>query len=213
MNLLVLAAFGSGAAALLSILGVARRLWMIVGAALLLGATGFAVQSTRHQPGKPVAADVDPITVDPGMIAFRAAVFAPSAVDDLALASADGRLQSGDTLAAAEGLARDLLLRPDDATLWTAYGYALALHDHAVSPAAKVAFRRAVALAPHTPGPAFFLGMAYVDAGEFAAARPYWSYALSVTPRDAPYRGDIAERIAAIDQFRTMTAAQRTGER
>ncbi len=210
MNLLVLAAFGMGAAALLAVLGVARLLRTIVGAALLLSATGFAVQSARHQPGKPVAADVDPITVDPGMVAFRTAVFAPSPVDELALASADGRLRSGDTHAAAQGLARDLASRPVDATLWTAYGYALALHDHAVSPAAKIAFRRAVALAPGTPGPAFFLGMAYVDAGEFATARPYWTYALSVTPRDAPYRADIAERIAAIDQFRAMTAGTRS---
>ena len=89
------------------------------------------------------------------------------------------------------------------------FGYILSLHDHGVSPAAKFAFRRAVTLAPRTPGPTFFLGMAYVEAGDFTAARPAWGYALAVTPKDAPYRADIADRIAAVDQFLKMAAAQR----
>jgi cytochrome c-type biogenesis protein CcmH len=205
MNLVTLGVVGMATAALLWWCGIGRSLWTLVGAALMLGATGFVVQSARHQPGTPVRTSSVPIAVDPGMVAFRNAVFAPPEQDVLALASADGRVGTGDTHAAAQGLLHDLTTRSDDAALWTELGYVLALHDHAVSPAAKFAFRRAVALAPATPGPAFFLGMAYVDAGDVAAARPYWSYALAVTPKDAPYRGDIAERIAAVDQFARMT--------
>jgi len=212
MNLVTLAVVGMSTAGLLWWLGIGRSLWTLVGAALMLGATGFVVQSARHQPGTPVRTSSVPITVDPGMVTFRNAVFAPPEQDVLALASADGRVGMGDTHAAAEGLLRDLTKRPDDAALWTELGYVLALHDHAVSPAAKFAFRRAVTLAPATPGPAFFLGMAYVDAGEVAEARPYWDYALAVTPRDAPYRGDIVERLAAVDQFARMTANRPTGE-
>lgn len=209
MNLLILAAVGSAAAGVLWALGVARRLWTIAGAALMLGAAGFALQSQAHQPGKPVQADVTPIPVDPGMVAFRDAVFAPSRADGLALATADARLQTGDAHAAAEGLRAEIALRPDDATLWSALGYVLALHDRGLSPAAKFAFRRAITLAPRTPGPPFFLGMAYVDAGDFAAARPVWAYALAATPKDARYRADIADRLAAVDQFLKMAAAQR----
>ncbi|TPG52866.1 tetratricopeptide repeat protein [Sphingomonas glacialis] len=209
MNLLMLVLVGVAAAGLLWGLGIGRSLWTIAGAALVLGAAGFALQSARHLPGKPIAADVTPITVDPGMVAFREAVFAPSRVDSLALASADARLQAGDAHAAADGLRREIALRPDDAMLWTGLGYVLALHDSAVSPAAKFAFRRAVALAPRSPGPAFFLGMAYVDAGEVAQARPAWAYALAATPADAPYRDDIAQRLEALDQFDRMAAAQR----
>jgi cytochrome c-type biogenesis protein CcmH len=205
MNLVTLGVVGMATAALLWWCGIGRSLWTLVGAALMLGATGFVVQSARHQPGTPVRTSSVPIAVDPGMVAFRNAVFAPPEQDVLALASADGRVGTGDTHAAAQGLLHDLTTRSDDAALWTELGYVLDLHDHAVSPAAKFAFRRAVALAPATPGPAFFLGMAYVDAGDVAAARPYWSYALAVTPKDAPYRGDIAERIAAVDQFARMT--------
>ena len=209
MNLLILVLIGVVAAGALWALGVARRLWTIAGAALMLGAAGFALQSQAHQPGKPTRADVTPITVDPGMVAFRDVVFAPSREDGLALASADARLQSGDAHGAAEGLRAEIAKRPGNAALWSGLGYVLALHDGSVSPAAKFAFRRAVTLAPRTPGPTFFLGMAYVDAGDFAAARPAWAYALEATPKDAPYRADIADRLAAVDQFLKMSAAQR----
>lgn len=209
MNLAILALVGVVAAGVLWALGVSSRLWTIAGAALMLGAAGFALQSAAHLPGKPVKANVTPIAVDPGMVAFRDAVFAPSRDDSLALASADARLEAGDAHAAAIGLQDAIRLRPDDATLWTALGYALALGDHAVSPSAKFAFRRALTLAPHTPGPAFFLGLAFVDAGDVASARAPWVYALAQTPAAAPYRSDIAERIAAVDQFAKMAAAQR----
>lgn len=209
MNVLILVLVGIAVAGLLWTLGVARRLWTIAGAALMLGAAGFALQSQAHQAGKPIEADVTPITVDPGMVAFREMVFAPSREDSLALASADARLQAGDARAAAEGLRAEIALRPGNAVLWSGLGYVLALHDGSVSPAAKFAFRRAVTLAPKAPGPTFFLGMAYVDAGDFAAARPAWAYALAATPKDAPYRGDIVDRLAAVDQFLKMSAAQR----
>lgn len=212
MNMVMLALMGAATVGLLWSLGIARSLAMLVGATLMVGATGFAVQAVRHQPGIPVRAASVPIAVDPGMVAFRTAVFAPQSPDALALASADGRLETGDTHAAAQGLLQDLAQRPRASALWTELGYVLALHDRAVSPAAKFAFSRAVALAPGTPGPAFFLGMAYVDAGDLTAARPFWAYALAVTPAGAPYRADIVERVAAIDQFARMAAAQsRTG--
>lgn len=206
VNLFVLALIGIIAAALLRTLGIARRLWSFAGAALMLGAIGFAVQGARHVPGKPVEANVTPIAVDPGMVAFREAVFAPNRADSLALATADARLQAGDAHAAADGLRGDLALRPDDAVLWSALGAVLAQHDGAVSPAAKFAFRRALALAPRAPGPAFFLGLAYADAGDFGPARLAWSHALAMTPAAAPYRPDIVERLAAIDQFEAMQA-------
>jgi cytochrome c-type biogenesis protein CcmH len=210
MNWVILLVAGVATAGLLSALGVSRRLWTIAGATLMLGAAGFAAQGPRHVAGKPVAADVTPIVIDPGMVAFREAVFALSRADSLALASADARLRDGDARAAIDGLRDELALRPRDAALWTALGYAFALHDRTVSPAAKFAFRRAVLLAPETPGPLFFLGLAYVDAGDLRTARPAWRYALAVTPPGAPYRADIAERVVLLDRFLRATAAHST---
>ena len=88
MNWLILLLVGMATTGLLWALGVSRRLWTIAGAALMLGAAGFAAQGPRHLTGKPVAANVEPIVIDPGMVAFRDAVFAPSPADGLALASA-----------------------------------------------------------------------------------------------------------------------------
>src|SRR3546814_11342997 len=56
-------------------------------------------------------------------------------------------------------------------------------------------------LAPKHPGPPFFLGLAYVRAGEFAEARPFWARALDLTPGDASYRPEIAVRLMLLDRF------------
>ena len=60
-------------------------------------------------------------------------------------------------------------------------------------------FRRAMSLAPGHPGPPFFLGLAYIRAGQFAEARQWWARALRLTPADAGYRPEIADRLALLD--------------
>lgn len=209
MGWIALALAGLAAAAGLWALGLSRRLWSLAGAVLLLGATGYALQGRPALPARPVVADAVPIEVDPGMIAFRDAVFAPSREDALTLATADARLREGDARGAVAGLEQAVAARPGDAVLWSGLGYTLALHDSAVSPPARFAFARALALAPRQPGPVFFLGMAYANAGEFAAARPAWVRALQLSPATAPYRGDIVARLAAVDQFQRMAEAER----
>lgn len=209
MGWLALAAAGLGAAAGLWMLGLSRRLWSLCGAVLMLGATGYALQGRPALPAHPVVADAVPIAVEPGLIAFRQAIFAASREDELALATADDRLREGAAGAAAAGLAVDVAERPRDAVLWSQYGYVLALHDGSVSPSARFAFGRALALTPRAPGPPFFLGMAYANAGDFTAARLAWVEALRLTPANAPYRGDIVARISAIDQLQRMADAQR----
>lgn len=204
-----LALAGLCAAAGLWALGLSRRLWSLCGAVLMLGATGYALQGRPALPAHAVVADTAPIEVEPGLVAFRQAIFAAPREDELAFATSDSRLREGDARAAAAGLAAEVAKRPGDATLWSQYGYVLALHDGSVSPSARFAFQRALALAPRAPGPPFFLGMAYANAGEFAAARPAWIEALRLTPANAPYRGDIVARIAAVDQFQRMAEAER----
>ena len=85
--------------------------------------------------------------------------------------------------------------------LWTGLGEALAAHDGAqVSPTALFAFQQAMRLAPTHPAPPFFLGLAYVRAGDLAAAKPYWQRALALTPADISYRKDIEIRVALLDR-------------
>lgn len=209
MNFAILALVGVAVAGALWALGLAPRLWTIAGAALMLGGAGFAFQGGGHLRGRPAAANAASFAIDPGMVAFRGTVFAVSRADSFALAGADTRLEAGDAHAAVEGLRREIAVRPDSAALWTALGYVLALHDHTLSPAASFAFRHAIALAPDAPGPAFFLGMAEIDAGDVPAARRSWAAALARTPVDAAYRAVIADRIVAIDRFERLTGARR----
>src|SRR3546814_7244633 len=46
---------GAAAAGALALLGVGRGLWSLVGAALMLGATGYALQGRPDEPGSPAA--------------------------------------------------------------------------------------------------------------------------------------------------------------
>lgn len=188
--------------------GVSRSLGTLTAAALLVGGAGYALQNHASLPGSPAQADIKRIDVDPGLVAFRTAIMPGTGDDAAILAAADAQMRQGDTGAAAKGMLGAVARRPDDAALWTGLGSVLAAHDGAqLSPAAQFAFRRAFQLAPSEPGPPFFLGMAHVQAGDMAAAKRAWLLALSLAPRDAPYRIDIAERLVMIDQFMAMEAA------
>ncbi|MCY7281183.1 MAG: hypothetical protein LH610_09880 [Sphingomonas bacterium] len=147
------------------------------------------------------------------MVAFRTAIMPGTAEDSALLAAADDRMREGDTKGAVQTMLDAVARRPGDHALWTGLGSTIVAHDGGqLSPAARFAFRRAFQLAPSEPGPPFFLGMAHVQAGDMAAAKRAWLLALSLAPRDAPYRIDIAERLVMIDQFMAMeTAGRRTG--
>jgi cytochrome c-type biogenesis protein CcmH len=204
MGWVTLAVIGAVTFAALRLIGVPRALGWFAAAALMLGATGYALQQRAGLPGHPVAADADPIDVDPGMVAFRGVIMPGDAP---ALAAADDHLRRGDARGAVQGLLRAIGEKPRDAALWTGLGSALAAHDGGqVSPAAQFAFRRAWQLAPDQPGPPFFLGLAYVQSGELPAAKAAWVRALRLAPRDAAYRVDIAERLVLIDEFQAMAA-------
>jgi cytochrome c-type biogenesis protein CcmH len=200
---------GIGAFIGLRLIGLPRAYAWLAGAALLLGGGGYAVQQHAGRPGSPVSAQARAIDVDPGLVAFRAMIMPGTVASRSVLATADRQLQRGDTTAAVETLVRAVRAAPNDATLWTGLGGALAAHDGGqMSPAARFAFRRAWQLAPAAPGPPFFLGMALLQAGDLPAAKTAWLRALALAPPEAPYRVDIAERLVMIDQFQAMLAAQ-----
>ncbi len=208
MGWVLLFLLGCAAMAVLWRAGLARGLWMFVVSALLLGAAGYASQQRATLPGSPVEAHSKPLDVEDGMVAFRAAIMPGKPGDDRILAAADDRLRAGDAQAAAQVMLDAIARDPGDATLWTGLGSALVAHDGGrPSPTALLAFRRAMALAPNQPGPPFFLGLAHAQAGDLAAAKLAWLRALDLTPQDAPWRVDIAEQLAMIDQFQAMSAA------
>ena len=185
-------------------LGIKRELGWAVGAALLIGAAGYAWQQKAGLPGHPVQSDVEKIEVDRGFVAFRSAIM-PG--DEAILEAADDKLRAGDATGASQVMIDAIAMQPDNAQLWAGLGGTIAAHDGGqVSPAATFAFRKAVSLAPDAPGPPFLLGLAYLQAGQLPEAQLAWQRTLALTPQDAPYRAAIVERLGLIDQILAMKA-------
>lgn len=205
MGWILLVVIGLAAFGLLWLGGVSRSLALMSAAALLVGGAGYAVQQKAGLPGSPASPDTRRIEIDPGLVAFRSTIMPTDPAATATLAAADERLRVGDTEGAAQLLLDSVGKSPRNAALWTGLGTALAAHGSGqLSPAAQYAFRRGFMLAPDQPGPAFFLGLTYVQAGDLPAAKRAWLQALALTPRSAPWRVLIAERLVMIDEFLAM---------
>ena len=202
MGWVMLVLLGGGAMAALVLLRLARPLWSLVGAGLMLGGAGYALQGSPALPASPATPMAQGTADDPELIALRDQMLGRYTADDAYLVAADAIARSGDRHAAASLLLAGLHSLPRSVTLWTAFGSALAAQDgNTVSPPALFAFQQAMRLSSRHPAPPFFLGMAYVRAGDFAAAQAAWRRALVLSPIGAPYRAGIAERLVLLDRY------------
>lgn len=201
---------GVGAMIALALLGVPRLLWSFAGAGLMLGATGYALQGRPMLAAHPVSPDATSIAVDPALVDLRERMTGRISMDGAYLIAGDAMLRSGDPTSAAQVVLGGVRKYPQSFTLWMGLGTTLAAKDGMqVSPAALFAFQQAMRLAPEHPAPPFFLGMAYVQAGEFAKAKPYWVRAVELAPKAASYHRDLAIRLVALDRVLAMTSAGR----
>ena len=198
----------------LAALGIGRALWSLTAAALMLGAAGYALQGSPTLPGRaavPSAAGAaDAATTD-----LRDRMLGRFSGDGAYLVAADAMTRAGDRGAAVRVILAGISRIPESVLLWTGLGIALVAHDGGqVSPPALFAFQQASRLSPRHPAPPFFLGEAYVRAGDFDNARRYWRRALALTPPGASYRPDIAVRLALLDQLlATEDAAETRNDR
>ncbi|MEG3165114.1 hypothetical protein U1701_10955 [Sphingomonas sp. PB2P19] len=201
MGWVALAAIGAAAFGLLTLLKVDRLLWTMVGAALMLGGAGYALQGRPSLPANPVVTALAPSPVDGELTDLRDRMLERYTGAAAYLVAADAMTRAGDRRAAVQVLLGGLRVAPRSLVLWTGLGGALAAHDgNQVSPAALFAFQQAMRIAPRHPAPPFFLGLAYVRTGDLETARPYWARALSLTPPTVSYHDDIAIRLALLDR-------------
>jgi cytochrome c-type biogenesis protein CcmH len=208
MGWVMLALVGAAAFGLLGLFGAPRNLWSFGAAALMLGATGYALQAKPGLAGAPaaskkVAVDEEGVT---RMRELRGAMFGRFTSLDTAFFPADALIRSGNPDTAARMMLGAVRQEPQNAALWTWLGMTLVEADQGtMSPAAALAFRRATTLAPQHPGPFFFHGMALARAGQSAAAVPLLQRAYQLTPAGVAYRADVAR---ALIQIRMLAAMQ-----
>ena len=208
MGWVMLALVGAAAFGLLGLFGAPRALWSFGAAALMLGATGYALQAKPGLAGAPAANKK--VAIDEEGVArmreLRGAMFGRFTSLDTAFFPADALIRSGNPDTAARMMLGAVRQQPQNAALWTWLGMTLVEADQGtMSPAAALAFRRATTLAPRHPGPFFFYGMAQARAGQSAAAVPLLQRAYQLTPEGAAYRVDIAR---ALIQIRMLAAMQ-----
>ncbi|HYD38445.1 MAG TPA: tetratricopeptide repeat protein [Allosphingosinicella sp.] len=176
----------------------------LLAAALLLALAGYAWQGRPDLSGRPRPPSArQPIAQTPFTL-LRRDLFGRFDAADFWLILAESRWARGDTADAARAIRAGLRARPRNAILWTGYGHALVLHGGGIlSPAADLAFRRAVGLAPDHPGPLLFYGLALADNGRFDEAERAWRRALALTPPTASWREGLEQQLRLLDQART----------
>jgi cytochrome c-type biogenesis protein CcmH len=196
-----------------------RDAWSAIGAALLLGLVGYATQASPGLGGAPKAA-AQQIEQDPAaMIASR------NALDESGIPPnnrwiviADGMTRNGQYANAAQVLLGAIDDDPGNAQAWLALGNALVGHaDGQITPASLHAYNQAMAAAPQSPGPPYFLGLAYAQSGRFAEARGAWTDLLERSPADAPWRPLLSDRLGRLDllieaQARDQAGGQMAGQ-
>ena len=103
----------------------------------------------------------------------------------------DAMIREGATATAVRGLQGIIADYPDNPDLWIGLGNALAMHGDGVGAASRLAFGRAAALAPTSPQPVFFLGLARLETGDARGAARTW--------RTLPPTADLDRWVAEAD--------------
>ncbi len=185
-------------AAMAWLLKLPQQAWAATGAALLFGLAGYGLQGSPGQPGSPrEAAEAQAAKAAP-----TAPDKAPDLVQDKFLITANAFLRHGQYADAAGVLRAGAKKEPYNAEIWLSLASALVRHAEGnLSPAAIYAFNRSAQLDPRNPAPPFFLGLALAQSGRLGEGRAIWADLLARSPADAPWRAELAARLAELDAF------------
>lgn len=180
-----------------------RGSWEAVGAALMIGAAGFVWQASWGQPGAPKAPAQAARTGGAELVEARKKLAGePAGAGNRFSIIADGLARNGNFGDAADVLQGAVQQDPRNADAWLAMANYLVAHSQGVlTPAARYAYGQAAKADPQHPGPLFFEGLALATSGQLEDARATWAKLLAGAPADAPWRDDLAARLARLDEF------------
>lgn len=186
-----------------TVLRLPRAGFTLLGAALLFGLAGYALQGSPDAPASPGRPSVDDAArTGELMVQARRELFDASRLPSRFLVTSDAYARRGDHLRAAGFAESAVEDNPGDIEAWTALGNALTEHAAGqLTPAAIHAYGQAARRAPAAPAPLYFLGLGLLRSGQPERARAIWSDLLDQAPADAPWRPALAERLARLDDM------------
>jgi len=158
----------------------------LAGAAIAFGCAGYALQGRPDLAGTPrsAAGRTTPLPLS----GARHALMGQFDAADAWLSMSEALASRGNTEDAANLLRAQVKRHPADYRLWVGLGNALTDHARTLTPAARLSYERAIALAPGYPAPRFFLGLAEARSGNPAEAVRLWQDLLADAPADASWR-------------------------
>ena len=182
--------------ALLWLFRVRGGLFTASAAALLLGASGYALQGRPNLRGSPVMVDegheIVPLTD------ARHAFFGHFTPAESWLRMSEALERAGDSEDAVGILQNAVKRYPGDPQLWIGLGNALVDHARGLTPPAELAYRRAGEVAPGHPGARFFFGLALARSHNPQAAFAIWRDILQTTPGNTEWRPLVERGVAAL---------------
>ena len=196
-GLAILAVIGAATLGLLWLSRVRGAVFTLAATALMLGATGYALQGRPSLAGSPTPAanrsPPVPLTV------ARKALMGQFGAADTWMTISEGYASRGRTQDAVGVMNSAIRARPTDFAMWVGLGNALSDHARILTPGAQFAFNRAAELAPGHPAPMFFLGLAEARSGQPAQAVARWRKILADAPADASWRPLVADALLALE--------------
>lgn len=178
----------------------------LLGAALLVAMAGYVWQGRPGLAGQSKAEAAKAKLPESAFAVLRGEFVERFDYASRWLTIADSYQRRGDTRSAVSIIKAGLRSRPNDATLWTGLGNALVVHGGGtMNPAAQLAYRRAIMLAPRYPAPRFFYGLSLIQSGDIEGGERVWRKLLVTAPAGASWRAAVADRLAVIEQVRASS--------
>ena len=193
--LLILIGMALGA---LRLLGLRGPLLTLAAAALMVGGAGYALQGRPDLRGSPARGGAE--TRHLPVAKARHEMLGRFTRSETWLTIADSFAARGKTADAVGLIQSGLRAHPDDYVLWVGLGNALVDHAGIITPAAELAFDRAATLAPWSPAPPFFRGLALLRSGDREAALREWKSVLAAAPAEAGWRPLVEDGVAMIER-------------
>lgn len=195
----------------------------LAGAALMIGAAGYAWQGQPGYAGTPQASDsirsVD--RASDMLLTLREKMDRNFGPAKSWLITSDGLARAGSHRASAAYLEAGLKENPRSADLWNALGVQMLLiGEGQMSPASELAFDCARQFNPRHPGPDYFAGLAALTDNRPEDALRYWDRVLADAPAEGEWQPIVAmqrerlgELLAALRQTETRRTEQAQTER